>query len=64
MTKTKLVLESRDPGKFAGFKKLKKSPSFIDENGPSKLISENKFTKFDIFSFGQAPLKWSLREKK
>ena len=64
MRKTKLVLKSRDSGELTEFKKLKKAPSFIDENGPRKLISENKFTKFDIFSFGQAPLKWSLREKK
>ena len=40
MRKTKLVLESRDLGEFAEFKKLKKPPSFIDENGPRKLISE------------------------
>ena len=40
MTKTKLVLESRDLGEFVEFKKFKKPPSFIDENGPRKLISE------------------------
>ena len=50
MRKTKLVLESRDQGEFAEFKKLKKSPSINDENGPRKIISENtnRFTKFDI----------------